>query len=438
MYETKNNTIGMNESTIRLAPFPGSPKSDFLATVVPIQGINTKDDEVGEDLPFEIILDQYTREPWSVSTFSQQKWKQLHLKSIDGKGKLPGFLNYLKERKKAAFGTWILEDDHTRKGIFLVPFDQSSSPDGNNGTEKEEDMIFCRYTLDDSILRKKKAPPPSLSAQVSAPPTAIQKKPTIPVASSSSLSTVSSTKKTKPNNNKNGKKKSSFMGNLLAAQERTDRHLAAVPKSAVSTDSKSEDNLANSSSTSSQTIIAKFRTDIEQKLLDFKNNLSQNVIEIPVTLSKITSMLVGEDKLKVSMDVLKYIVYEQSEEIGEGLNWIAAKKSSEFFIDEAIICIYKDGHAPLDVLEDLNKGDLPDEIKQQQRAMREAAVKQMKSEDAQKLKKIQEHTLSRKNQASSKNDEPSKLNTKKRDRRTIAQIQDDMSKKQKYDLDNYE
>eukprot|EP00594_Rhizosolenia_setigera_P015916 CAMPEP_0178972982 /NCGR_PEP_ID=MMETSP0789-20121207/21413_1 /TAXON_ID=3005 /ORGANISM="Rhizosolenia setigera, Strain CCMP 1694" /LENGTH=428 /DNA_ID=CAMNT_0020660685 /DNA_START=36 /DNA_END=1323 /DNA_ORIENTATION=- len=428
----------MNESTIRLAPFPGSPKSDFLATVVPIQGINTKDDdEVGEDLPFEIILDQYTREPWSVShTFSQQKWKQLHLKSIDGKGKLPGFLNYLKERKKAAFGTWILEDDHTRKGIFLVPFDQSSSPDGNNGTEREEDIIFCRYTLDDSIIRKKKAPPPSL---VSAPPTAIQKKPTIPVASSSSLSTVSSTKKTKPNNNKNGKKKSSFMGNLLAAQERTDRHLAAVPKSAVSNDSKSsEDNLTNSSSTSSQTIIAKFRTDIEQKLLDFKNNLSQNVIEIPITLSQITSMLVGEEKLKVSMDVLKYIVYEQSEEIGEGLNWIAAKKSSEFFIDEAIICIYKDGHAPLDVLEDLNKGDLPDEIKQQQRAMREAAVKQMKNEDAQKLKKIQEHTLSRKNQASSKNDEPSKLNTKKRDRRTIAQIQDDMSKRQKYELDNYE
>ena len=68
------------------------------------------------------------------------------------------------------------------------------------------------------------------------------------------------------------------------------------------------------------------------------------------------------------MEILKYIVYEQAEEVND--EWIAHKEPSEF-MDEATIAIYKEGEAPPEVLEDMNKADLPDEIKGQQRAIQQ-------------------------------------------------------------------
>lgn len=54
----------MNETTILLSPSPGDPsvKPDFLATVEPCI---PRDPAV--TLPFELVLDGYTREPWSLS-----------------------------------------------------------------------------------------------------------------------------------------------------------------------------------------------------------------------------------------------------------------------------------------------------------------------------------------------------------------------------------
>ena len=53
------------------------------------------------------------------------------------------------------------------------------------------------------------------------------------------------------------------------------------------------------------------------------------------------------------MDVFKYIVYEQVEEVGMD-KWVAAKEPGSF-LDECVIAVYKEGHCPKDVLEDINK-----------------------------------------------------------------------------------
>ena len=128
-----------------------------------------------------------------------------------------------------------------------------------------------------------------------------------------------------------------------------------------------------------------------------------------------------EEKSKVTMDVMKYIVYEQAEETNE--EWIAAKEPGEF-MDEAIVAVYKAGYAPADVLEDINKGEMPDEVKQEQRAMRESRER----EERKKLKLLQEQNLKN---ATGRDDGVAALNTAKRDRRSIEEIQKDMGAMEK-------
>ena len=69
--------------------------------------------------------------------------------------------------------------------------------------------------------------------------------------------------------------------------------------------------------------------------------------------------------------------------------WIAAKEPSEF-MDECTISVYKEGHCPEDVLEDINKGELPDEIKGQARHLVESQSKAIqrkgKKEDEEMIK----------------------------------------------------
>jgi hypothetical protein len=122
------------------------------------------------------------------------------------------------------------------------------------------------------------------------------------------------------------------------------------------------------------------------------------------------------------MDVMKYVVYEQVEEINE--DWIAAKEQGEF-MDEAIVAVYKEGCAPEEVLEDMNKGEVPDEVRQEQRAMREARER----EENKKLKMLEKKNL--RNANAVRDDGFAALNTAKRDRRSIEEIQKDMGNNQK-------
>jgi hypothetical protein len=153
----------------------------------------------------------------------------------------------------------------------------------------------------------------------------------------------------------------------------------------------------------------------------------EDVIQVTVTLSEHTAGLSSDDRAKVTMEVLKYMVYEAAEEVNE--EWVVYKEPSEF-VDEATFSVYKEGAAPPDVLEEINRAELPEEMKTQQRAV--VAERQRLADQAhqQHLQQVTLRASQRPdgggnggngpdNDDDDADDQLEALNQKKRDRRTI-------------------
>ena len=87
-----------------------------------------------------------------------------------------------------------------------------------------------------------------------------------------------------------------------------------------------------------------------------------------------------------------------------------------------IIIIIKEGEAPDDVLEDVNRAELPEEVKGQQRAMQQQQQQLEKSRALKLQAETQRMAMER-----DSNDDFAVLNTNKRDRRTIEEIQMEMN-----------
>jgi hypothetical protein len=86
-----------------------------------------------------------------------------------------------------------------------------------------------------------------------------------------------------------------------------------------------------------------------------------------------------------------------------------------------VIAVYKEGAAPPDVLEEINKGELPDEIRGQQRAIQEQRLRSVtQAEQKQQHKGIPLVPQHPNDEDSNDDDGLEALNTKKRDRRTVA------------------
>ena len=82
----------------------------------------------------------------------------------------------------------------------------------------------------------------------------------------------------------------------------------------------------------------------------------------------------------VTMEVLKFVVHEMAEEIGEedtaGKECISHREPSEF-TNEATIVVYRGSDVcPPDVLEEMNQADLPNKVRGVARAVREAAQRE--------------------------------------------------------------
>jgi len=381
----------MNEITLQCSDAPDAPKANFLATLNPIS--TSGGDE--EDLPFEITLDRYTRDPWSVlKPPNDEIWKFAWFKSIDGKNRLPDFLKFLKERKKAAYGKF--ESPHPDEvtgdintALFLVPFEQPLCPEG----ESAQDLIYVKYCLDERLTKitpKPKQVVPNQQRRGQHRPNPVQQ----PVMSSGL-----------------GR---GLLGNLLGATHRTNQHLDTVPAR------KKEKQKSFDTVTSGQ-IINKFREKVEKQLAEFGSS-SKTEIKISVSIAELTREMDSmEEKSKVTMDVIKYVVNELVDDLNE--EWVAAREQGEF-TDEAVFAVYKAGYAPADVLEDMNKGEVPDEVKQEQRATREALGRK----EDKKLRMLEDANLKKANlkKAAGRNAEFSALNTAKRDRRSIEEIQKGM------------
>ena len=425
----------MNETTILLSPDPGNPnvKPDFLATVEPLLPR-----EPPFNLPFELVLDGYTREKWSLGkidptasdpTSKHIQWQSCYLHSTDGRNRLPGFIKFLQGRKKAAIAKFESANADTStsgKSILVVPFDPPPIPPEQlpNGIDANQ-VMYVKYLRDDSILRRKgtdaaqkqqqqmkmqqqqqqkmeqqklmqeKQKQQQLMQQKKAQQQQAQRKAAPPPPVSLS-----------------GKKGGGLLGSLLGAQRRTENHLAVVRSKKPSNDQSNFDPNAGVAG-----CINTFRTRISGELEKFKSDPTTFTTKIEIQLPALQRTVPAEERDKITMDIFKFTVYEQVEEVGLD-KWIAAKEPSDF-MDECTISIYKEGHCPPEVLEDMNKGELPDEIIGQTRhlvAEQSKAIHKKGTKEAER--KMKESIVGE--------DNVTVLNANKRDRRTLEQIQKDL------------
>lgn len=293
----------------------------------------------------------------------------------------------------------------------------------SSSSSSEMTSIECRVTMDFANV-------PNCSLQ----PLAIAKPQTQSQQQQPSLSSSSSSLPPA--------KKTGLLGKLVSGAQRTQQTIRATAKPAAASSTSSNPNneslspgstdnqqQASSSSSSSapqqlrtaQQVLTDFREQMQQKMLDFELASHQDTMQLPIVLAHYTNNLLvsSEDndnfRNSITMDVLKYMVYEAAEEVND--EWVVFKEPSEF-MDECVFSIYKEGAAPPEVLEDINKAELPEEVRGQERALAAERQKQVERQQLheQKLAQQQAH----RQQLEEEEDDLEVLNTQKRDRRTIA------------------
>jgi hypothetical protein len=424
----------MNATTLLLSGEPNTEPS-FLATVEP----STFHQPPPFTLPFELVLDSYTREPWSSGKLDlsgsggdpqrirgHNEWQGCYLVSTDGKKRLAGFFQYLQERKKAALAKFEaagailpLNTSSNGKAILVIPFDPPLMPSElvlPNGVDKSE-VIFVKYLRDENILKRNDTSgTQKLQQQKVEHKTMMQEhQPRQQQRNVSQNQSCGQTQKNLPieqrvqrlsSNNKGG-----CLGKLLGAQRRTESHLDMVmPR-------KGCNHATLDPNTGAAGCINQFRKRITKELELFKSDPTACIAKFPISHACLIKNVPPEEQDKVTISVFKFTVYEQVDEIGMG-QWVAAKEPSEF-LDECVIAVYKNGHCPADVLDEINRGDLPDEIKGQARHMVESQSKAIERKGKKQDEQIVKDTIVGEHNVVV-------LNTNKRDRRTLEQIQKDL------------
>lgn len=328
----------------------------------------------------------------------------------------------------------------------------TSSTDNGNGNDNSNNITCTTFVW---VISHKQTSSSHLSCRIapihSIPKCPLRPKSSIPTtrkpaaatATLTSSAAASSTTKIKPK-----KKGFGLLGNLVGAQRRTNHQVvtsntatqSAAAAAAAAAGKNNSNHLVEETgdgkvavplATSGQ-VLADFRHEMEQKMLDF--DIAPDVsMNIEVKLSDHTKKVQEADKGKITMEVLKYIVYEQAEEVNE--EWIAHKEYSEF-TDEITVAIYKDAEdAPPEVLEELNQAEIPEEMKAQQKMIEQKRRQQ--EMNALRIQEALQRQALRKIANTSGGDDNngegaggfSVLNTEKRDLRTIEEIQQDTKRR---------
>jgi len=379
----------MKQVTLFLIPTPGA-KPEFLATV--------EAEWKSTQLPSKINLEGYTRESWAWKP-NPNAWTEVVVTSVDGRNKLPGFVEYLKGRQKCAFGRF------SANTVLAVSYIQK------NDASIDKNEMSIRICMDMGKLEN------------------------CPLYKGNKQKTAT-TSNGNPAASK--PKKSGILGNLLGAQNRINSHMANVAKqkeAPAPAGPVAHDAAANSTeqqsppqqqqieeARTSQQVLAEFREKMEQEMLDF-DSCSETVVKVKIVLSDMQKGLNDEDKARINMDVLRYIVYEAAEECNE--DWVAHNEPSEF-LDESVVAIYKDGHAPEEALEELNRVELTEDMIGEQRAMQEQQRKKA-SEENRNIEAVHKKAL----EEDADQHGVEALNTNKRDRRTASDFQSEPNKRTK-------
>ena len=376
----------MKQIKLLLAPQPGA-KPEYVDDVTLVSPSPAVLALWNQQLPDTLVLEGYTRETWAWKPHPTA-WVTVTIASATQRQKLPGFCDYLKQRQKSCYGRW------GTQGVAVVAYTQPSQY-----KTIQPFCVDCRIATD-----MKQIPKCNLKPKVVNKPVVVNK----PAP----------------------KKAGGFLGKLVGAQQRT-THLVAsaatVKKAAApptSTTTTATETPAVEMRTASQ-VLQEFRQAMHDKMLDFDLEDSQEVLSVELSLKEHTAGLGTEDKQKVTMEILKYMVYEAAEEVNE--EWVAHKEPSEF-MDECVIKVYKEGAAPAEVLEEINKGELPDEVRGQQRAIQEERHRQANMAES-RHKQMVEQDAHRYGEDEEDEDDFAVLNTNKRDRRTIEDYERERAKR---------
>jgi len=425
----------MGPVEFRLVPTPGA-KPEFLAAIEPIQNYSNSS-HIWQSIVRHnkvVVLEGYTREPWALDT-TATKWSSLQVKSVDGRNKLPGFVEYLRERQKTCFGRFIMNTNAFDDGKGLTTFVWVISHKQTSSSQ-----LSCRVAPIHTIPKCPLRPKSSTTF-----PTTLSGRKHVVAGKDPAVAIKLSTNKPK-------KKGFGLLGNLVGAQRRTNHQVVTASTTtattqrltaAASRDNKNANKLGEiaenidgqNDSLSLVTygqILANFRHEMEQKMLDF--DIAPDVIfKITVKLSDHTKKVQESDKGRISMEVLKYIVYEQAEEVNE--EWIAHKEPSEF-TDEITVAIYKDAEsAPPEVLEEINQAEIPEEMKVQQniaeQKRRQQEANASRIQEALQRQALRKMAAGGDDQGGAEEGGLSVLNTSKRDLRTIEEIQRESAKRRK-------
>ena len=377
-----------------LVPEPGKPAQALatLQVVDPSPAVSKVWEQVHTHSK-TVVLEGYTRDSWAWKP-GAATWNVVIVQSVDGKKKLPGFHKYLKERQKCAYGRFLLGET---TGIWVVSYVQK--PTGH------EDRIESRICLDLTKIpgcTLSAAPPKAARAPMTAPPTA---------AASAGA----------PVRKRSG---AGLLGKLVGAQKKTNSHVAVAkaPRPVAAPPEVSTTGGFSAEAKTAANVLAEFRNEMEQKMMDFDIS-GESEFRVPISLSKYTAGLSEADLPKVTMEILKYMVYEAAEEVNE--EWIAHKEPSEF-MDEVTIVVYKEGCAPPEVLEELNKAELPEEAKAQQRALQSERQRQISAAERKRDQALElgAHSAF----AEDEDDGVAALNANKRDRRTLEDYEREKKK----------
>lgn len=386
----------MKQIHLTLTPSPGA-KPEFLATVEPLETILAS--QWDQQLPSKINLEGYTRDAWAWKP-SRDNWTELVCVSVDGRNKLPGFIKYLKDRQKSAYGRF------SPTAVWVVSYIQKETA-VSSANEMRIRLCFDIAKLDACPLAKSQTQArPGLVKKTQ--PAAVASKPI--VTESTSASTSSS------------RTKSGLLGNLLGATKRTNQHMEHSAK--VKIPPKSNATLSSTTTTTSipdaeirtaQQVLTEFRQKMEDEMLDF-DSCGEVKLSVKIVLQDVQrGLATDDDKARITMEVLKYMVIEAAEECNE--EWITHKEPSEF-MDECVIAVYKDGHAPEDVMEEVNRVELTEDMRGEQYAIQETMKRKQAAEEAKRDEEIFKKAIREQEE-----EEIAVLNTNKRDRRTIEEIQ---------------
>lgn len=176
-------------------------------------------------LPQELTLDGYTRADWSRAD-NMEGWKTTTLKVVltpDDTG-MKGFLKFLNEHQKAAYGTYVLptsRDKNRSDGFLCIPFDQSAISAAAATASPHEELIFCKYAWGLGLDKKKKAKEQQ-QQQLAAS--------AAPIAAPASPDNCPYSPSRDPEEDYVS---SSLLGSLLRAQHKTDKALGVVPQGSV-------------------------------------------------------------------------------------------------------------------------------------------------------------------------------------------------------------